>query len=210
MLKERAKKLTGNAHVDSPIRAGKLKSPATNAERVNSNVKHFIKRSISMPSIANSTSSALKEALGTKQRNSSNNLLVQLTDEQKRVLDAIRQGKNVFFTGSGGSGKSFLLRIIKQYLPHDSCFVTASTGVAASLIGGITLHAFAGISGNDSEQPAKEEGEEENEASSSKLISRIFQCKDKLQNWKRCKHLIIDEISMVDAHMFEMLDQIAR
>ena len=37
---------------------------------------------------------------------------VTLSSEQKRVLQAVLQGHNIFFTGSAGTGKSFLLRRI--------------------------------------------------------------------------------------------------
>jgi len=69
---------------------------------------------------------------------STQNLLVQLTDEQKQVLSEVKNGSNIFFTGSGGTGKSFLINVIRKCLPNDTCFVTASTGVAASLIGGLS------------------------------------------------------------------------
>jgi ATP-dependent DNA helicase PIF1 len=60
-------------------------------------------------------------------------------------------GRNVFLFGSAGVGKSFLLRHIvavlksRCYEGGDSVAVTASTGIAASLISGITLHSWAGI-----------------------------------------------------------------
>ncbi|CAM1328311.1 PIF1 (predicted) [Pycnogonum litorale] len=70
---------------------------------------------------------------------------VKLTVEQEHVLSAVLSGSNVFFTGKAGTGKSFLLQRIVGALPPDRTFVTASTGVAASHIGGVTLHSFAGI-----------------------------------------------------------------
>lgn len=58
-----------------------------------------------------------------------------LNEEQKRILDACLRGTNVFFTGSAGTGKSFLLRKIIAALPPDVTMPTASTGVAACHIG---------------------------------------------------------------------------
>lgn len=60
-------------------------------------------------------------------------------------MNAVMAGRNVFFTGSAGTGKSFLLKRILGALAPDSTYATASTGVAACQIGGITLHSFAGI-----------------------------------------------------------------
>lgn len=75
-----------------------------------------------------------------------------LSDEQKHVLKAvIEKGKSMFFTGSAGTGKSVLMReIIKKLRDKyrkepDRVAVTASTGLAACNIEGVTLHSFAGI-----------------------------------------------------------------
>ena len=75
-----------------------------------------------------------------------------LSDEQKAVLDAVvERGKSIFFTGSAGTGKSVLMREIIKHLRRkykrepDRVAVTASTGLAACNIEGVTLHSFAGI-----------------------------------------------------------------
>jgi ATP-dependent DNA helicase PIF1 len=75
-----------------------------------------------------------------------------LSDEQRGVLEAVvEKGKSIFFTGSAGTGKSVLMReIIKKLRDKykrepDRVAVTASTGLAACNIEGVTLHSFAGI-----------------------------------------------------------------
>ena len=58
------------------------------------------------------------------------------SDEQKHILDLVSQGKNVFFTGSAGVGKSFVLRKISQLFKSQGLkqfadfFITASTGIS--------------------------------------------------------------------------------
>lgn len=68
-----------------------------------------------------------------------------LTKEQEAVLKAVLSGSNVFFTGSAGTGKSYLLKRIVGSLPPKATVIAASTGIAASHIGGITFHSFAGF-----------------------------------------------------------------
>jgi hypothetical protein len=77
---------------------------------------------------------------------------VFLSDEQRSVLEAVvDRGKSMFFTGSAGTGKSVLMREIiaklraKYRTEADRVAVTASTGLAACNIGGVTVHSFAGI-----------------------------------------------------------------
>lgn len=55
--------------------------------------------------------------------------MIKLNDEQNQVLKACLNGKNIFFTGSAGTGKSFLLRKIISVLPPDGTVATASTGL---------------------------------------------------------------------------------
>ncbi|KAM8930080.1 ATP-dependent DNA helicase PIF1 [Pelodytes ibericus] len=118
-----------------------------------------------------------------------------LSTEQSLVLNTVLSGKNVFFSGSAGTGKSYLLKRIVGALPPKSTYATASTGVAACHIGGITLHAFAGIGSGK---------------------APLDQCVELAnrpgvrQHWTSCQHLIIDEISMVEAELFDKLEAVAR
>lgn len=128
---------------------------------------------------------------------------IQLTDEQTRVKDlVVDQGKSVFFTGSAGTGKSVLMRSIiaalkKKYVREgDRVAVTASTGLAACNIGGVTLHSFGGIGLGKEDVPT--------------LIKKIKKNNKAKLRWTRTKVLIIDEISMVDGDLFDKLEEIAR
>ncbi|XP_077981577.1 ATP-dependent DNA helicase PIF1-like [Glandiceps talaboti] len=120
---------------------------------------------------------------------------IRLSQEQCQVLKAVLAGKNIFFTGSAGTGKSFLLKRIIGALPPDATFATASTGVAACHISGITLHQFAGIGSGS--QPLEQCIE---------LASRPARARQ----WRKCKHLIVDEVSMLDADFFTKLEHVAR
>lgn len=79
---------------------------------------------------------------------------IQLSDlntEQQAAAAHIMAGKNVFLTGSAGTGKTFLLRYVIQEMEKryegsvGAVAVTAPTGIAAINIGGQTIHSFAGI-----------------------------------------------------------------
>lgn len=118
-----------------------------------------------------------------------------LNDEQTSILQACLSGRNVFFTGSAGTGKSFLLRKVIATFPPDGLTVCASTGVAACLIGGVTLHSFAGVGAGD--HSLKRSIEMARRPGSATL-------------WRKCKRLIIDEISMVDCEFFDLIEAVAR
>eukprot|EP00794_Sanderia_malayensis_P007930 gene7930-8785_t len=118
-----------------------------------------------------------------------------LSKEQKEILDAVLQGQNVFFTGSAGTGKSYLLKRILGALPPMATVASASTGVAACHIGGITLHSFAGIGSGSADL---------------QMCYQLASRPSVKQQWKKCQHLIIDEISMIDAAYFDKLEAVAR
>lgn len=141
-----------------------------------------------------------------------------LTAEQLEVIKAVRSARNVFFTGSAGTGKTVLLRKLLGILPPEGTFVTASTGAAACHIGGTTLHAFAGICHymklrsvcmgmiTHSTNPSLGIG------SGSATIEQCIELASRPERsrlWKNCKRLIIDEISMIDGDLFDKLEAVA-
>ncbi|EKD14806.1 DNA repair and recombination protein pif1 [Drepanopeziza brunnea f. sp. 'multigermtubi' MB_m1] len=128
---------------------------------------------------------------------------ITLSSEQQKVLDlVVNQSKSVFFTGSAGTGKSVLMRAIiaelrRKYMREpDRIAVTASTGLAACNIGGVTLHSFGGIGLGKEEVPV--------------LVKKIRRNAKAKNRWIRTKILIVDEISMVDGDLFDKLEGIAR
>lgn len=70
-----------------------------------------------------------------------------LTVGQQEVFDLVKSGRNVYLTGLGGTGKSFILnRIIKWAKDNNkNVIVCAPTGIAALNIGGCTVHRALGI-----------------------------------------------------------------
>ena len=95
---------------------------------------------------------ALRDAMdGSDGNQASKSVAISLSSEQEHVLDmVVNKNKSVFFTGPAGTGKSVLMRAIitelkKKYArDQERIAVTASTGLAACNIGGITLHSFSG------------------------------------------------------------------
>lgn len=128
---------------------------------------------------------------------------ISLSHEQEVVKELVCEGnKSVFFTGPAGTGKSVLMRSIiaqlkKKYAKDpERLAVTASTGLAACNIGGMTLHSFSGI-GLGKDDVAT-------------LVKKIRRNPKAKNRWIRTKVLVIDEISMVDGDLFDKLSQIGR
>ncbi|KAF0700676.1 Aste57867_8854 [Aphanomyces stellatus] len=127
----------------------------------------------------------------------------QLTPEQSQVVQAILDRQNVFFTGRAGTGKSFLLRHIQRILPPAGLICTATTGIAAFHIQGMTLHHFAGLTPADKLHVPD-------------MLASIRRKSDALLRWRQTRTLVIDEISMLgpnphfNGRVFEALEAIAR
>ncbi|PFH63232.1 hypothetical protein XA68_15866 [Ophiocordyceps unilateralis] len=128
---------------------------------------------------------------------------INLSSEQLHVLDLVtNKGRSVFFTGPAGTGKSVLMKSIIRKLKDkyrrdpERVAVTASTGLAACNIGGITLHSFSGIGLGKEDAPT--------------LVKKIRRNPKAKKRWERVKVLIIDEVSMVDGALFDKLSHIGR
>lgn len=135
------------------------------------------------------------------QSNKNNSMILKLTKEQQYVIDLVVQKRqNVFYTGSAGTGKSVILSNIIHNLQRiygkESVAITASTGLAAATIGGITLHKWShtGIGNRSAEV----------------LARAISKRRDATMTWRNTKVLIIDEISMIDGRFLSKLEYIAR
>ncbi len=117
---------------------------------------------------------------------------------QDQALKIMKTGVNVYLTGSAGSGKTYLLNRYIAYLKeHDvPVAVTASTGIAATHMSGMTIHGWAGIGVREKLDPYDME-----------------QLEEKQYLWKRFEQarvLIIDEVSMLHAHRLDMVDKVCR
>jgi ATP-dependent DNA helicase PIF1 len=124
-----------------------------------------------------------------------------LSVEQQICFDKYVAGENLFITGPGGTGKSFLIKSIVKHAETNEKHikVCALTGCAAILLEckATTLHMFAGFG------LANKKNED--------LVSELFTKKaHKLKNWKKLEVLIIDEVSMMSLKLLLLLDLIAK
>lgn len=118
--------------------------------------------------------------------------------EQQTALKALQTGVNVFLTGEAGTGKSYIINQFVDWLKEKGVryAVTATTGIAASQIGGVTIHSWSGIGIKKKLQQ--------------KDIDHIVYSDYLADRIRETEVLIIDEISMLDATSFEDLDKVLR
>lgn len=117
---------------------------------------------------------------------------------QSQALTILKTGANVFLTGEPGSGKSHTINDYVAYLRDRKIepAITASTGIAATHIGGLTIHSWSGIgikkflTSRDLDALAVNEY----------LVKRVA----------KTKVLIIDEISMLTPETVTMVDAVCK
>lgn len=117
---------------------------------------------------------------------------------QETALTILKSGANIFLTGEPGSGKTYVLNtyIDWLFLNDVSVAITASTGIASTHIGGITIHSWSGIGARDTLTAR----DLDMIASNEKVTRRI----------RKSKVLVIDEISMLDGRMLDMVENVCR
>lgn len=117
---------------------------------------------------------------------------------QNEALTIMKTGVNVFLTGEPGSGKTHTINAFIDWL-RDSGIepsITAATGIAATHVGGMTLHAWSGIGVSELLSRAD--------------VDRIAGKEHVARRIQKAKLLVIEEISMLSAATFEMADAVCR
>jgi ATP-dependent exoDNAse (exonuclease V) alpha subunit len=113
------------------------------------------------------------------------------TEEFRAALAYLREGKgHMFVTGRAGTGKSTLLKALRD-LMDDKMVVVAPTGLAAVNVGGQTIHSFFGL-------PPRLIRKDDIRRSRNGRIMRSL------------KFLVIDEVSMVRSDIMWAIDQSLR
>ena len=117
---------------------------------------------------------------------------------QQQAFDILKSGRSVFLTGPAGSGKTFLLRLFIKRLKKQGrrVAVTATTGLAATHLGGRTIHSWAGIGIHDT--------------LTSGMLDKLRKKKQLVKEIEDTEVLIIDEISMLHDFRLNMVDQVCR
>ena len=112
---------------------------------------------------------------------------MQLTKGQQNALSAFRSGKNILLLGDSGTGKTTLISAIVEEAQSKGLRVakTASTGIAAQLIGGRTIHSFL--------------------KAYPKMDFSKIDYRQKISELENVDVLIIDEISMLNSSFIEYM-----
>jgi hypothetical protein len=117
---------------------------------------------------------------------------------QSQALSILKTGSNVFLTGEPGSGKTHTIAEYVAYLRARGIepAVTASTGIAATHLGGMTIHSWSGIGIKTTLRTSD--------------LHAIVTDKQIAKRVRRAHVLIIDEVSMLPAETLSMVDAVCR
>ncbi|MEK9143312.1 MAG: PIF1 family DEAD/DEAH box helicase [Patescibacteria group bacterium] len=117
---------------------------------------------------------------------------------QLQALAILKTGVNVFLTGEPGSGKTYAINQYVAFLRSRGIepAITASTGIAATHIGGMTIHSWSGIG----IKTTLSQHDLQKIASSQYIVKRV----------RRAKILIVEEVSMLTSETLSMIDAVCR
>ncbi len=117
---------------------------------------------------------------------------------QTDALKILKAGRNVYLTGAAGAGKTYVINQYIDYLKDHkvNASITASTGIAATHIGGMTIHSWSGIGIKNDLTDWDIDAMEQKQYLVKRLTSACV--------------LIIDEVSMLSPNMLDMVDQVCK
>lgn len=121
-----------------------------------------------------------------------------LNAKQKSAAEQTMNGENILITGPAGTGKSFTIKYIIELLRAEkkNIGLTATTGTAAFIIGGQTIHSFMGMG----------IGEE----TTAEVFIKIKNRTSIYNTLAELDVLIVDEVSMMDSLLFEKISDVLR
>jgi ATP-dependent DNA helicase PIF1 len=124
----------------------------------------------------------------------------ELSINQKKALEIFKEGKNLLMIGQAGVGKSKNIKVFEDYTKthfrNKQFYITASTGISAYNIGGITIHSFLGIGTGKGNITA--------------LFNKVRRKKDIVHRIIATDVIVLDEASMISAELFEKIDFILK
>lgn len=117
---------------------------------------------------------------------------------QAQALTVMLSGESVFLTGAPGAGKTFVLNEFVRRVRRTGkdVAVTASTGIAATHIGGNTIHSWSGLGIRDNLTAR----DRQQLSANAKLVKR----------YNSCDVLVIDEVSMLHGSRLDMVNDVCK
>lgn len=158
-----------------------------------------VRTATSSSSVVASAAAAATSASPHHASFATDDVISTFSEDQRRAFEAYREGKNVFITGPGGYGKSYLIKAIVNHAQreHKKVSVCAMTGCAAVLLDceATTLHSWARIG------IAKGAPED--------ILTFLVKNRHCATNWQQTAVLIVDEVSMMSKQLFDLFNRVA-